>query len=100
MPRNVRAAPVLHIDAAKHGALAGDRMVKRERFVTPVTCPECALNGLATWEERGDLETTIECISEGFRDGPAGEIFCAACGVKAIMGKTLSRSEMNDPAPR
>jgi Zn ribbon nucleic-acid-binding protein len=26
-------------------------MDKRERFVASVTCPECALNGSATWEE-------------------------------------------------
>jgi Zn ribbon nucleic-acid-binding protein len=75
-------------------------MTKREQFVTPVTCPECALNGSATWKERGDLETTIEGVSEGFKDSPEGEIFCVHCGVKAIMGKTLSRSEMSDPAPR
>jgi hypothetical protein len=37
-------------------------MDKRERFVTSVTCPECALNGSATWEENesGNLETTIK----------------------------------------
>ena len=70
-------------------------MAKRERFVTPVTCPECALNGSATWEEseRGDLETIIKKVSNGFRNGPSGEIYCASCGVKAIVGKTLSRSE-------
>jgi hypothetical protein len=51
-------------------------MVKRERFVTPLTCPECALNGSANWEEseRGDLETTIQDVSEGFSIGPDGEI--------------------------
>jgi hypothetical protein len=74
-------------------------MTKREQFVTPVTCPECALNGSATWKERGNLETTIESVSDGFRSGADGEIFCAHCGVKAIKGKTLSRSEMSD-APR
>jgi hypothetical protein len=70
-------------------------MVKRERFVTPLTCPECALNGSANWEEseRGDLETTIKSISEGFRIRPDGEIYCSECGVKAVVGKTLSRSE-------
>jgi len=70
-------------------------MAKREHFVTPVTCPECALNGSATWEEseRGDLETTIKGVSDGFRIGPDGQIYCADCGVKAITGKTLSRSE-------
>jgi len=68
-------------------------MAKRERFVTPVTCPECALNGSAVWEERGDLETIMKGVSEGFRTGPDGEIYCAECGVKANMGKTLARSE-------
>ena len=77
-------------------------MTKREHFVTPVTCPECALNGSATWEEseRGDLETRIKSVSDGFTIGPGGnEINCAECGVKATAGKTLSRSEKNDPRP-
>jgi len=70
-------------------------MAKRERFVTPVTCPQCAINGSATWEEseRGDLETIIKGVSDGFRIGPDGEIYCVDCGVKAIIGQTLSRSE-------
>jgi hypothetical protein len=75
-------------------------MAKRERFVTPVTCPECALNGSATWEEseRGDLDTRIKSVSDGFMIGPGGsEINCADCGVKATIGKTLSRSEMKGP---
>jgi len=69
---------------------------KRERFVTPVTCPQCALNGSATWEEseRGDLETTMKSVSDGFRIDRGTEIYCADCGVKAIVGRTLSRSEM------
>jgi hypothetical protein len=42
-------------------------MGKREHFVTPLTCPECALNGSATWEEdeKGNLETTIKILSSG-----------------------------------
>lgn len=70
-------------------------MTKLERFITPVS-PECASNGSATWKEieRGDLETTIKSVSNGFRIGADGELYCADCGVKAIMGKTLSRSEM------
>jgi len=70
-------------------------MTKRELFITPVTCPECALNGSATWQEsdRGDLETIVKGVTHGFRIGPDGEIYCADCGVKAITGKTLSRSE-------
>ena|ERR1700691_2952825 len=69
---------------------------KREHFVTQVTCPECALNGSATWEEseRGDLETTIKSISDGFRIDRGTEIYCADCGVKANVGRTLKRSEM------
>jgi len=72
-------------------------MTKRERFVTPVTCPQCALNGSATWEEseRGDLETTLKGVSSGFKIDGGQEIYCAGCGVKAIVGRTLSRSEMN-----
>jgi hypothetical protein len=71
-------------------------MTKRERFVTPVTCPECALNGSATREEDegGNLETTIKSLSPGFKIGPDAVIFCAECGVKATLGQTLSRSEM------
>ena len=71
-------------------------MAKRERFVTPLTCPECAVNGSATWEERerGDLETIIKSVSEGFRIDLGTEIYCVNCGVKANVGRTLSRSEM------
>jgi len=71
-------------------------MAKRERFVTPVTCPECALNGSATWEENesGDLETIIKNVSDGFRTHLDNEIHCVNCGVKAIAGRTSSRSEM------
>jgi hypothetical protein len=69
---------------------------KREHFVTSMTCPVCALNGSATWEEseRGDLETTIKSISDGFRIDRGNEIYCADCGVKANAGRTLKRSEM------
>ena len=54
------------------------------------------LNGSATWEEseRGDLETTIKSISDGFRIDRGNEIYCADCGVKANAGRTLKRSEM------
>ena len=70
-------------------------MAKRERFVTNVTCPQCALNGSATWEENAsrNLETTINSVSQGFRIGPGTEIHCTNCGVKAFIGRTLSRSE-------
>jgi hypothetical protein len=73
----------------------------RERFATPVTCPQCALNGSATWEESesGDLETAIKSVSDGFRIDLGKEIYCTNCGVKAIVGRTLSRSEINDPLP-
>jgi hypothetical protein len=80
--------------------MARGRKPKRERFTTPVTCPECALNGYATWEEseRGDLVTTIKSVSDGFRIERNGtETYCAECGVKAKIGKSLSRSEMKDP---
>ena len=75
------------------------KRAKRERFVTPVTCPECALNGSANWEEseRGDLETTIKSVSDGFRIEHGTEIYCTDCGVKATIGRTLSRSEMKRP---
>jgi len=70
-------------------------MTKRERFVTPVTCPQCARNGSATWEEseRGDLETTIKSVSDGFRIAGDNEVHCAECGVKAVIGRSLSRSD-------
>jgi hypothetical protein len=60
-------------------------VAKREHFVTSVTCPECALNGTATWEEdeKGNLETAIKSLSHGFRLGPDNEIVCADCGAKA-----------------
>ena len=70
--------------------------VKRERFLTPVTCPQCALNGSAMWEEdeSRNLETRIKSISHGFMIGPGTEIYCDSCGVKATFGRTLSRSEV------
>jgi hypothetical protein len=77
-------------------------MEKRERFVTSVTCPECALNGSATWEENesGNLETAISSLSHGFRIGPGNEILCANCGVKARIigiasGTKLGRSSVS-----
>jgi hypothetical protein len=75
-------------------------MAKREHFVTPVTCPECALNGSATWEEdeSRNLETTIKSVTDGFRIDRGTQIYCTDCGVKATIGKTLSRSEMKRPA--
>jgi hypothetical protein len=71
-------------------------MAKRERFVTPLTCPQCALNGSTTWEEDegGVLETTIKSVSHGFVIGPGTEIYYDGCGVTATFGRTLSRSEM------
>jgi hypothetical protein len=74
---------------------------KREHFVTNVTCPECALNGFALWEEdeRENLETTVKTLSPGFRVGPDSEIHCTECGVKARIGRTLSRSERRPSTP-
>jgi hypothetical protein len=71
-------------------------MMNRERFVTPLTCPQCALNGSATWEEDegGNLDTTIKSTSFGFTLGPGTEIYCDDCGVDATFGRTLCRSEM------
>ena len=71
-------------------------MAKLERFVTSVTCPVCALNGSATWEENesGNLETTIKSLSHGFRIGPDSEILCANCGVRArIIGITVGTKQ-------
>ena len=71
-------------------------MAKLERFVTSVTCPVCALNRSATWEEneRGNLETTIKNLSRGFGIGPGTEILCTNCGVKArIIGITVGAKQ-------
>jgi hypothetical protein len=56
-------------------------MVKRERFVTSVTCPVRALNGSATWveNESGNLETTIRSLSHGFRICLGNEVRCVDC---------------------
>jgi hypothetical protein len=77
-------------------------MTKLEHFITPVTCPECALNGSATWEEdeKGNLKTTVKILSPGFSVGPDSEIRCAECGVKAQTGQTLSRSEKRPTTPK
>jgi hypothetical protein len=76
-------------------------MGKHEHFVTHVTCPECALNGTATWEEdeKGNLETTVKILSPGFMVGPDSEFRCVECGVKAQIGQTLSRSENGPTTP-
>jgi Zn ribbon nucleic-acid-binding protein len=73
---------------------------KREHFVTSVTCPECALNGSATWEENesGNLETTIKSLSPGFRMGPDNEIVCADCGVKARMIGIAAGTKLGRPS--
>jgi hypothetical protein len=73
-------------------------VAKRERFVTSVTCAECALNGAATWEENesGNLETTIKSLSHGFRIGPDNEIVCAECGVKARIIGIASGTKLGD----
>jgi hypothetical protein len=34
-----------------HRGIQEAEVAKLEQFVTSVTCPECALNGSATWEE-------------------------------------------------
>ena len=90
-------------------------MDKRERFITSVTCPECALNGFATWEEHesGNLETTIKRLSHGFRISPDSEIVCVNCGVKAritgiasgnealrFLGKNLARAKAVQRGPK
>jgi hypothetical protein len=75
-------------------------MHKREQFVTSVTCPECALNGTATWEENEseNLETTITSLSDGFRIGPDDEIICAEFGVKARIIGIASGTKLGEPA--
>jgi len=75
-------------------------VAKRERFVTSVTCPECALNGSATWEENesGNLEITIKSLSHGFRIGLDNEILCANCGVKARTIGIASDTKLRHPS--
>ena len=75
-------------------------VAKRERFVTSVTCPECALNGSATWEENEseNLETTIKSLSHGFRIDPDNEIVCAECGVKARIIGIASGAKLGSPS--
>jgi hypothetical protein len=70
-------------------------MAKGERFITNVLCPECGQSGSATWERDEcaivsgrDVGTTLESVSEGFRAGTGGEIYCTNCGVEAISGRT------------
>jgi len=66
----------------------------RERFIAYVVCPSCKNKGAAVWEEnedpvfqRGEWSTTLTRVSEGFRPGRAGQIFCAACEVEAVVGQ-------------
>jgi len=66
----------------------------RERFIAYVVCPRCKNRGAAVWEEsddpvyqRGEWSTTLTRVSEGFRPGPAGQIFCAACDTEVVVGR-------------
>jgi hypothetical protein len=87
--------------AAKRRSTQEAVMAKRERFVTSVTCPECALNGSAMWEEHesGNLETTIKSLSRGFRIGPDNEVLCADCGVKARIVGIASDTKLAHSSP-
>ena len=65
----------------------------RERFIAYVVCPKCEQKGAAVWEEnedpvfqRGEWTTTLTRVSEGFRPGSAGQIFCAVCQIEATVG--------------
>jgi uncharacterized Zn finger protein (UPF0148 family) len=65
-----------------------------ERFVAYVVCPKCGQTGAAVWEKsedpvwrRGEWDTTVTRVSEGFRPGRAGQIFCAVCEVEAVVGQ-------------
>jgi uncharacterized Zn finger protein (UPF0148 family) len=66
----------------------------RERSIAYVVCPKCGKKGAAVWEEADDpvyqcggWGTTLIRVSEGFRLGQAGQIFCAACDVEAVVGQ-------------
>ncbi len=70
----------------------------RERFVAYVACPKCGRKGAAVWEENedpvyqgGEWRATLTRVSEGFRSGPAGQIFCAVCNVEASVGENPMR---------
>jgi hypothetical protein len=66
----------------------------RERFIANVVCPRCKQKGAAIWEQnedpvfqRGEWSTTLTRVSEGFRPGPGGKIFCDACGIAVEVGQ-------------
>lgn len=70
----------------------------RERFIAYVVCPDCQRKGAAVWEQnddpvyqRGEWSTTLTRVSEGFRPGPAGQIFCTECNVEAVVDRSLPR---------
>jgi hypothetical protein len=70
-------------------------MAKPEQFITVVTCPECGRTGTAAWEHNenpigsaDDAGPLLQSVSDGFRFGPESEIYCIACGVEAITGRT------------
>jgi hypothetical protein len=47
-----------------------------------VTCPLCGNDGSVVWDKTGyDKRPTR--VSEGFRAGPSGVIYCAACGARS-----------------
>jgi uncharacterized Zn finger protein (UPF0148 family) len=65
----------------------------RERFIAYVVCPTCGQKGAAVWEENedpvyqgGQWGTTLTRVSEGFRVGRAGKIFCTVCAIEVSVG--------------
>ena len=66
----------------------------RERFIAYVVCPQCGQKGAAVWEQHDDpvyqggrWDTTLTRVSEGFRPGEDGKIFCALCNAEAAVGR-------------
>lgn len=67
-------------------------MPQRELFIAYITCPQCHRQGAATWQEsedpvyhRGGWSTTLTRVSEGFRAGPTGKIFCVDCNIEVVV---------------
>lgn len=67
-------------------------MPQRERFIAYIVCPQCHRKGAATWQEsedpvyhKGEWGTTLTRVSEGFRPGPTGKIFCTECNIEVVV---------------
>lgn len=74
-------------------------MPRRERFIAYIVCPKCEREGAAIWEEseepvyrRGEWDTTLTRVSDGFVTGRKGKILCLACNVEVVVRQNRKKT--------